>query len=428
MLVGLVGGCSAPLLFFLFEYVASFRIVLYAMVSIVGILVGLEIPILMRILKSSLPFKDLVSQVFTFDYIGALLASIIFPLVLVPHLGIIRTSLFFGVLNVAIAFFVLYHFNETQPYRRRFSVTIIACIAVLLAGFVYADRLMSYTESVAYQDNVVFSKSTPYQRIVLTKNNRELRLFLNGNLQFSSADEYRYHEALVHPALQALPNATNVLILGGGDGLALREVLRYPAVQQVTLVDLDPAMTELFTSNKKLAALNNGSLSSDKLTIVNTDAFTWVKNNKKVYDLILIDFPDPSNYSIGKLYSGSFYTALWPLLSQDGIVVVQSTSPLIARKSFWCIAHTMQASGLKTVPYHTYVPSFGEWGFVMGMKKPNWRSTGNLPKNLRYVNADAMRNMFYFPPDMSELPTEVNKLNNQVLVSYFEDEWAPYNH
>jgi spermidine synthase len=428
ILVGLIGGCSAPLLFFLFEHVMSFRVVLYSNVSLIGILVGLEIPILMRILKTSLPFKDLVSQVFTFDYIGALLASLIFPLLLMPYLGIIRTSLFFGILNVVVAFFILYNFEETSPYRKRLSISALISTFILVVGFAYAEKIMSYTESLAFQDTVVFTKSTPYQRIVITKNNRELKLFLNSNLQFSSADEYRYHEALVHPAMQALPRAANVLILGGGDGLALREVLKYKNVQRVTLVDLDPAMTTLFKNNPVLAQLNQNSLSSSKLTIINADAFNWVKGVKNEYDLILIDFPDPSNYSVGKLYTSAFYSAIYPLLSADGIVVVQSTSPLIARKSFWCIKHTLASVGLVTIPYHIYVPSFGEWGYIMGMKKPNWRKTNTYPAGLRYINDDAIRNMLYFPPDMHEIPTDTNKLNNQVLVNYFEDEWAPYMH
>lgn len=428
ILVGLVGGCSAPLLFLLFEHVGSFQVILYALVSITGILVGLEIPILMRILKSSVSFKDLVSQVFTFDYIGALLASIIFPLFLIPHLGLIRTSLLFGMFNFAVAVFLLYQFQETARYRRALMTTIIISTAVLLSGFVYADKIMSYTETLAFQDNVIYSKSTPYQRMVLTRNNRELKLFLNGNLQFSSADEYRYHEALVHPALQAIDTPKKVLVLGGGDGLAVREILKYTTIESITLVDLDPAMTKLFSTNEILLDLNKRSLLSNKLTVINSDAFSWVRNCSQQYDVIIVDFPDPSNYSIGKLYTTKFYDELNPLLKDKGILVVQSTSPLIARRSYWCINHTLEASGFLTIPYHVYVPSFGEWGYVMGMKNHAWRNSGHLPDELRFVNATSMKNLFVFPPDMSEVATDINKLNNQVLVNYFEDEWAPYVH
>ncbi len=428
ILVGIVGGCSAPVLFAVFEHVASFRLVLYFFVGMTGILVGLEIPLLMRILKNNFAFKDLVSNIFTFDYIGGLLASLIFPLVLVPYLGLIRTSLFFGLLNIVVALFVLYTFKETKSYRGSFTTIIIASFIGFLVAFGYAEKIMSYSESMTFQDKVIFSKSTPYQRIVLTKNNRELRLFLNGNLQFSSADEYRYHEALVHPAMQALPYAKNVLVLGGGDGLAVRELLKYPQIQSIKLVDLDPGMTKLFQTNEMLADLNKHSLLSPKVKVTNTDAYNWVRNDTMQYDLVIIDFPDPSNYSIGKLYTNTFFKEIYRILADKGVIVVQSTSPYIGRRSFWCIDHTIASVGFLTIPYHTYVPSFGEWGFVLATKNYCWKNDGNFPAGLRYVNPGTIRDMLFFPPDMAEMATDINKLNNQVLVHYFENDWGPYAH
>ncbi|KUG08958.1 spermidine synthase [Solirubrum puertoriconensis] len=429
IMVGLVGGISAPLLFVLFEYVSSFRLILYTLVGLTGILVGLEIPLLMRILENRFEFKDLVSRVFTFDYIGALLASLIFPLVLVPQLGLVRTSLFFGALNVAVAAVLLLRFEETRSFRRSFLGVVAASLLFLGAGFVYAERIQVYTETLAFQDQVIYSKSTPYQRIVLTKNSRELRLFLNGNLQFSSSDEYRYHEALVHPAMQALPRARRVLVLGGGDGLAVRELLRYPQLQQIHLVDLDPGMTELFRRNEMLVALNQRALLHPKVQVINGDAYQWVRQDTTRYDLLVVDFPDPSNYSIGKLYSTSFYQELHKLLAPGGLMVVQSTSPYVARRSFWCITHTLQASGFHTIPYHLYVPSFGEWGYVLAGRNGHWRpDAGPLPKGLRYVTPQSIRQMLVFPPDMAELPTDINQLNNQALVRYFEEDWGPYTH
>ncbi|GAB3938267.1 polyamine aminopropyltransferase [Larkinella terrae] len=428
ILVGIVGGCSAPLLFALFEYAASFRLILYTLVSLTGMLVGLEIPLLMRILENQLTFKDLVSRVFTFDYIGALLASLIFPLVLVPYLGLIRTALFFGLMNIGVAGFLLHQFRETKPYRPSLITAIALSSLALLSGFVYAEQIMTYTENLTFQDKVIYSKSTSYQRIVLTASNREFRLFLNGNLQFSSADEYRYHEALVHPALQAIPNANRVLVLGGGDGLAVREILKYKSIQSVTLVDLDPGMTNLFRENELLLKLNNRSLLSPKVQIINTDAYNFIRQDTTQYDLIVVDFPDPSNYSIGKLYSLSFYQELNRLLRPGGLAVVQSTSPYIARQSFWCIQHTIAAAGFQTIPYHAYIPSFGEWGYVLLSRNSHWRGNGPLPSGLRFVTTKTIHDMLNFPPDMAEVPTEVNKLNNQVLVHYFEDDWMPYAH
>jgi len=428
ILVGIVGGCSAPVFFAIFEHVYSFRVILYGFVGVTGIMVGLEIPLLMRILKNNFAFKELVSNIFTFDYIGGLLASLIFPLVLVPYLGMIRTSLLFGFLNILVALVLLYHFDETRTYRRRFSVVIAMNIIAFITAFIYSQDIMSYSESMSFQDKVIYSKSTPYQRIVITKNNRELRLFLNGNLQFSSADEYRYHEALIHPGMQNLPGAKNVLVLGGGDGLAVRELLKYPQLESIKLIDLDPGMTSLFCKNEMLLQLNSHSLLSPKVKVINTDAYNWVRTDTGHYQFIVVDFPDPSNFSVGKLYTSSFYREIYRLLDSNGVVVVQSTSPYIGRKSFWCIDHTIASVGFLTIPYHAYVPSFGEWGYVMGTKNYSWRNEGTFPPGLRYVNAATVKNMMFFPPDMAEVTTDVNKLNNQVLVHYFENDWGPYAH
>lgn len=427
ILVGLIGGFSAALLFVLFPFAASFRLVLYSLVGITGILVGLEIPLLMRILHNQLNFSDLVSRVFTFDYIGALLASLVFPLVFIPHLGLIRTALFFGILNAGIGLYLSFWFSgELKSHR---FLKALACVVVLVQvlGFVFSDRIMRYSEVNTFNDNVVYATSSPYQRIVITRNKRETKLFLNGNLQFSSADEYRYHEALVHPALSSVANPRHILVLGGGDGLAVREILKYPGVESVQLVDLDPVMTDLFLNNSRLAVLNQYALRNKKVTVTNADAFTWLMNNKKQFDAIVIDFPDPSNYSIGKLYSNSFYKLVKRSLSPTGVTVIQSTSPLVAPKSFWCIDHTLQSMGFITKPYHNLVPSFGEWGYIIAAHDNQKKWFANIPPGLKFVNKLSIEYMLYFPPDMKTSdPLEVNKLNNQALVNYFESEWAKY--
>ena len=238
ILIGLVGGASAATLFMFFDHVESFRILLYCIVSIIGILIGLEVPLLMRILKERLEFKDLVSQVFTFDYVGALIASLLFPMVLVPYLGLIRSCFLFGILNVLVAIWTIRLFKEDLPWLKTLISAAVAAAAVLVSGFVLSDKLMTMAESSTFPDPIIFSTSTHYQRIVITSNGKDLRLFLNGNLQFSSRDEYRYHEALVHPTMSALTNPTDVLVLGGGDGMAVRELLKYPSLKSITLVDL----------------------------------------------------------------------------------------------------------------------------------------------------------------------------------------------
>ena len=430
ILVGLIGGCSAALLFVLFEHVYSFRLLLYFIVTMIGILVGFEIPLLLQILKDRFEFRDLVSRVFSFDYIGALFASILFPMVLVPYLGLVRSGFLFGIFNTLVAILVLYALKEEVPGSRLHKVSAVATLLVLLLGFVSSEKITSLSETTTYQGNIIYATSSPYQRIVLTNQSQDLRLYLNGNLQFSSADEYRYHEALVHPVMSALESPARVLIIGGGDGLALREVLKYPTVESVVMVDLDPAMTELFSSNEMLLALNQRSLLSPKLTIHNRDAFLWLKelqskSDKPRFDAIIIDLPDPSNFSVGKLYTVTFFKLLHSVMDDRSIAVVQSTSPLVARRSFWCVNNTLEAAGFFTAPYHAYVPSFGEWGYVIASHQP-YQRPGHYPDGLRYVSVETAGEMFHFPADMARVATKIQRLDNQALIHYFDDEWSKY--
>lgn len=426
-LVALVGGFSAAILFLLFPVVSSFRIVLYLLVFLTGTFVGLEIPLLMRILKDKIEFKDLVSQVFTFDYIGALLASVIFPLLLVPYLGLIKTSLFFGILNAAVGFFLCFKFEKEIKRPSILKATAVIIIISQLIAFVIAEKIMNYSETLTYNDNVIYSASSPYQRIVITNNKKELRLFLNGNLQFSSYDEYRYHEALVHPVMAAIASPEHVLVLGGGDGLAVREILKYPSVKSIQLVDLDAKMTSLFSTNHLLTRLNNNSLLNKKVEVNNADAFQWLKDNKQQFDIIIIDFPDPSNFSVGKLYSNTFYKLVFGALKENGAGVIQSTSPFVAPKSYWCINKTLQSVGFNTTPYHNYVPSFGEWGYTMITKNSSILPGSNFIDGLKFLTKQTMAQMLSFPLDMTTKDSLlVNKLNNQELVQYFEAEWNAY--
>ena len=423
LMVGLLGGFSAVGLFMVFIWLsAPFKLVLYLVVFGVGVLVGLEIPLVMRILKRELAFKDLVSQVLTFDYLGALAVSILFPLILAPYLGMVRTGLLFGLLNVAVALWAVHLFREQLPARRSLLLQSWTVFGVLTAGFAGAGQLTSLAETHLYADEIVHAESTPYQRIVVTRWRDDLRLFLNGNLQFSSHDEYRYHEALVHPGLAALPGAQRVLVLGGGDGLAVREILKYPQVESITLVDLDPAMTNLFSTAPALVALNQGALGSERVKVVNADALQWLEESRDYFDFIVIDFPDPSNFALGKLYTSAFYRLVEKRLSANGLLVVQSTSPLYARQSFWCVVQTLESVGFRTAPYHAQVPSFGEWGYIIAGRHDFVPASIDATKT-RYLTPETLPGLFAFPADMGRIPAEVNQLNNQVLVRYFESEW-----
>jgi len=423
ILVGVIGGISSVVLFFLFNTIQHFEPVLYLFVFVTGCLVGLEIPLLMNILKDKVAFKDLVSNVFAFDYIGALLASILFPLVLIPSLGIIKTPLFFGLINISIAIFLSFYLEKELKNPIALKAKSIVAFLGLVALFIFSDKLLAFSEEKLYGENIVYANNSPYQRIVLTRNDKDFRLYLNNNLQFSSADEYRYHEALVHPAMSMAKNISNVLILGGGDGFAVREVLKYKEVKNITLVDLDGQMTNFFKHNETMKKLNHNALSNQKLQIINKDAYIWIKENKKKYDVIIIDFPDPSNYSLGKLYSVQFYKELEKVTTPDTKIVVQTTSPYFAPKSFWCIEKTINQIFPFTTAYHTYVPSFGEWGFCFASFQPIDNKIVRKIPDLKFYDYN-FKQMSYFNKDMKADNLEVNRLDNQILVRYFDEEWG----
>lgn len=424
--VALIGGASAPILFLTFTRSGPFHFALYATVVAVGTLVGLEIPLLLRILKDRLRFKDLVSQVLTFDYLGALLASLLFPIVLVPRLGLVRTSLAFGLLNALVGLWSTWLLKTEMTSVRPLRVRAFAVAGILLAAFASGDRLTQYYEEQIYADEVVHAESSAYQRIAVTRGRRGFALFLNGSLQFASADEYRYHEALVHPAMIRARSIARVLILGGGDGLAAREVLRYAEVKSITLVDIDPAITALAGKVGELAELNRNSLRDPRMRVVNEDAMRFLAEGDERFDVAIADFPDPNNFSLGKLYTTHFYRLLQRRLAEDGIAVIQSTSPLFARRAFWCVDATLRAAGFWTEPYHAHVPSFGEWGYILaarGAREP----FRELPLGLRFLTETTLATLFEFPADMSRIDAEVNRLNNQVLVRYYEDDWKRWN-
>jgi spermidine synthase len=431
--VAVAGGFSAPLLFLTFANVTYFNLILYSMVFVIGALVGLEIPLLMRILKDQLDFKKLVARVLALDYIGALVASLLFPIFLVPRLGLNRTSLLFGMLNAGVGIWGTWLLEDLIKKRDANFLRIKGFVIIILLAiaFIKADTLTSLAEDGLFTDNIIYAKSSPYQRIVVTKGKTGYALFLNGNLQFNSFDEYRYHEALVHPAFAATGvNPKRVLVLGGGDGLAVREILKYPTVESVTLVDLDPLMTEISKNLPALAELNKNSLADSRVSVINADAFVWLdRNDTEPFDAAIVDFPDPNNFALGKLYTTRFYNLLKTKLKPDASVVIQTTSPLIARKSYWCIIKTLETAGFYVKPFQTTVPSFGVWGYALAKLKP-FDAPTKPPENieLKFLNNNSFASMFEFSSDTS-LPNEeieINRLDNQALVRYYEAEWRRF--
>ncbi len=420
----LIGGLSAPILYVAFAETSQVRLVLYLLVGTTGVLVGAELPLLMRLLRRRVAFRDVVPRVLSLDYVGALLGSLLFALVFLPRLGFLRTGIVFGALGVVTAgwgTFLLGTATPPRPVRVR-ALIALGALGLALMG---SGRLVRAADEALLQHPVVHTQQTDYQRIVLTQAKSGISLFLDGNLQFSSIDEYRYHEALVHPAMASAKRHDRVLVLGGGDGLAAREILKYPDVKSVTLIDLDPGMTNLARDLPFLRALNAGSLSDARVSVHNEDAMVWLAEKSVApFDVAIVDFPDPNNFALGKLYTVRFYKLLRERLAGDAVISVQSTSPLVARRSFWCVVQTLEDAGFSVRPYHAFVPSFGEWGYALASP-----SALAVPSHLgsslglRYLTEPSLPAMFDFPPDMERVPVEANRLNNQILVRYYEEEW-----
>jgi len=231
----------------------------------------------------------------------------------------------------------------------------------------------------------------------------------------------------VHPALAALRLPKSALVLGGGDGLAVRELLRYRSLERITLVDLDREVTALFSSHPQLKVLNGGSLNDPRVHVVSEDAWQWLESNRGRFDAIIIDLPDPGTYAVAKLYTAPFYRLVARALAPEGLVALQATSPLFARDAYWCIVATVEAAGLRARPYHALVPSFGDWGFVLaGHALPSapLPAARALPPGLRFLDAQTLASLFVFGPDIGRVPVEANRLDTQKLVQLYDRGWS----
>ncbi len=421
LFIALLGGFSAFILFFAFAYIDNYDAFLYLITISLGSMLGVEIPLIIRILQESFSLKTNISNVFTVDYIGALFASLLFPLVLVPQLGLMQTSFLFGLLNLFVATMSWYIFRETLG--KKYMVYLLTVFVILVSGFWQSSQLTTMIENKLYKNNIIYNIQTPYQKIVITANNGRIQCYINGAIQFDSIDEHRYHESLVHPVMLATPKHENILIVGGGDGMALREVLKYDDMGEVTLVDLDPAMTKLFKEHPTLSKLNDNAYDNPLVKVVNLDAWKFIEKSKTLYDVIILDLPDPNNISLSRLYSQTFYKILTNQLSRSGAMVTQASSPVFTRKAFWSVFETMKSTGLNAKAYHTYVPSFGEWGFVMASKFPIDFKKYEPLTSLKYLDKEVLRRMEIFEKDNDWLDVEPNKLSTHKLIEYYDAGW-----
>ncbi len=361
-------AASAAVVFVLSAWVDSMAPVIYLLSGFIGLLIGIEIPLATRLNQVFEELKVNISSVLEKDYYGALLGGLLFAFVALPYLGLSYTPIALGAVNLGVSLLLFVRFGASFRYRRALATGFVAVTGLLVGLAVFADAIVFFGEQRRYRDRIVHHEQSQYQRIVITEWKGDHWLYLNGSQQFSTVDEELYHEPLVHPAMLLASEPKDVLVLGGGDGLAVREILQHEGVESVTVVDLDPAMTRLAQEHPILVGENEGSLSDPRVRIVNRDALRWLSDAEGVWQVAIIDLPDPKSADLARLYSVELYRLVARHLSPGGVLVTQATSPYFTRDAFLSVLATVRAAGLVALPMHNHIPTLGEWGFVIGHK------------------------------------------------------------
>ncbi len=429
---------SAMVTYLLSAWTQNIAVIIYLMAMAIGLLIGLEIPIATRLNDHFEELRVNISSIMEKDYFGALAGGLLFAFVALPYLGLTYTPIILGSVNFLVAAILYLRFARRMKFRRSLRGGFIAVPVLLIALFFLARPVILYGEQSKYQDRVIWFEQSQYQRIVVTQWKDYYWLYLDGNEQFSSYDEEKYHEPLVHPAMLAAARRENILILGGGDGLAARELFKYPEVKKVTLVDLDPAVVKLARSMPEIRRLNQGSLDDPRLQVINRDAYLYLQESSEIFDVVIIDLPDPKTVSLARLYTGEFYRTVTRHLATGGVMVTQATSPFFSRRAYLSILKSMRAADMKAEAYHNHVPTLGEWGWVIGMK--TGRDSGfDLRAYLlqqdpsivetRFLNRDAYDAMFRFGKDMFRDFDEIRANDEMELSTYHyyrEGDWEFY--
>ena len=430
ILLAIIGGMSVPILYWIYSIQFFYYPIMCLLIIAIGTLIGLEIPLLTRIMEEYFQLRENISNVLSLDYLGAFLASLAFPFILLPFLGIFNSSLSTGLLNLLVGVLTFSWFKNKLTVKRRIMLkTQGIFISILLIGcLIFSKEISIYLENSMYDDRVIFSKQTKYQKLVITKNKEDVRLFIDGNVQFSTIDEYRYHEPLIHVPMNLVKHRENILILGGGDGLAARELLKYNEVKHITVVDLDKEMTDLAKTNRIFTELNQNSFNNKKVTVLNEDAFKFLENVKEYFDVIIVDLPDPNNSSLARLYSKEFYKVAQQKLAKNGILVTQATSPYFSPEAFWCIEKSLKATGFKyTKPYHTYVPSFGDWGFVLASNNKINENSINIKVQTKFLDNNSINSLFHIEKDIIRENIKSSTLNKPEILNYYLNGWKYWN-
>ena len=412
-------------LFALFVFGGEIWLGLGLVTLILGTLAGLEIPLLTRMVEVEEGLKNALAGVLAMDYFGALVGALAFPVILLPIVGMFPAAAILGIFPALMVFFLGRAFSQLGGWRI-IGLGMAGILTVFAIGVVPVTQRL---ENNLYGAPIMQRTQSAYQRLVLTRQGTDVRLFLDGDLQFSTTDEYRYHEGLVHPALTAVSEPKSVLLLGAGDGFALREVLKWESVEQVTLIELDPKVVEWGKTYPALVEGNNEALTDSRVNIRYGDAFKLAPQLETRFDVIIADFPDPDRNVLAKLYSLGFYQQLQAHLSPNGVFVTQASSPFFAPKAFACIAKTLEAIDFQVHPYTVNVPSFGPWGFVLATQSAfNPKRDNPFPFETRFLSPAVLASLFALPPDLTpKEEVEINTLVHPVIVNYERDRrWVLY--
>lgn len=430
VVLAIIGGLCVPILYFAYTMEAIYYPIMIILILAIGILIGLEIPLLTRIMEKYYNLKDNISNVLSLDYLGAFIATLVFPFILLPMLGVFESSVIAGFLNLVVSVINFLWFKDKIIRKKSIKlVYLMILIFIFLMGlFLFSKEIVKTWENNIFEDRVIYTKQTPYQKLVITKNKEDIRLFIDGNVQFSSIDEYRYHEQIVHVPCSMAVKREEILVLGGGDGLAVREILKYKDVKKITVVDLDKEMTDLAQKQKYFIELNKNSFNNPKVKIINEDAFKFLEKVNKLYDIIIVDLPDPNNSSLARLYSREFYKLIRKNLAKQGIMVTQATSPFYSAEAYWCINESLKSAGYKnTYPYHTYVPSFGDWGFIMASNIKYDIQKIRIKVETKYIDDEVIKNAFKLEKDVKRENIMYSTLDRPKILEYYLKGWRYWN-
>ncbi len=404
------------------------HIVIYGLALLVGFCIGFEIPLATRLNEKHESLDRNISNIMSWDYVGSLIGGLLFAFWGLPHLGITNTAFVFGALNFVVALILFERYKSYYPeFKNGVRAVSVGIIALLSVAYLYSDQIMLFGEQSRYKDKIVYSEQTPFQKITVTQWKEHFWLFINGNQQLSTFDEWLYHEPMVHPVMALTPEHTDILIIGGGDGFNVKELLKYSGIKNITLVDLDPAMTRLGKTFEGLLTYNDSALYDSRVTILNQDGFLFLEKSQSFYDLIIVDLPDAKNISLNKLYTREFYQMAFWMLRPNGHIITQSGSPYYATKAFHCIEKTMANVGFNTLPLHNQVLTLGEWGWIIGSKsltKPQMihkmMETDYSSLNNKWLNQESITLITSFgKPLVDTANIQINTINDPVLYRYY---------